>query len=136
MRKADVYLAHRTNQAKEKIFSFFRSPFFLDHAVQIMTFLSIVLVLSCWVVAFLRFQPSEFQVPLRYDNFLGVTKIGEWYLLYRLPAIALICFLLNLYLGDLIFQKDKMISYIFCGTSLMVSALSLIVIINFGIFIK
>lgn len=136
MGKTDIYIKHKLEKYKSNLPKFLAETFLADHSVQLMLFFTLVLVLSSWIVAFLRFQPSEFQVPLRYDSFLGVTRLGRWYELYRLPLIATAVLIFNIFLGNLTYKKDKMLGYILVGTTIFVAILALIVTINFGILLK
>jgi hypothetical protein len=91
-----------------------------------------ILMLTSWLVAVFRFQPSDFLVPVRYNSFLGVTELGNWYDLYYVPGVMTLCVVLNTLLGSVVYKKDKMIGYILLAANIFVSALAMIVVINFS----
>jgi hypothetical protein len=136
MRKIDIKIKHRVDKIRENAPRFIVTEFVQDHAVQLLLFGSLILILSSWVVGFIRFVPSEYDIPLRYDSFLGVTRLGSWYELYRIPFIATLVFAVNYFLGSLLYKKDKMLGYIMAGAVFFVSILALIVTINLGILIR
>jgi hypothetical protein len=136
MKKIDIQLSHRLGALKGSFARLFQAEFGRDHAVQIILFASVVMLLSSWIVGFLRFLPSDYDVPLRYDSFLGVTRLGKWYELYRVPFIGTLALGINYYLGSLLYGKDKMLGYILLGATFFVSLLTLLVTINLGILVK
>lgn len=135
MNKIDIFIKDVKENVKSHLPEIFGRPFLKDFVNRVLLAISGILASGTWVLAFLRFQPSDFLVPVRYSSFFGVTQLGNWYDLYTVPAVMTFCIALNLLLGYIIYQKDKMITYIFLGSTAFISAVSLIVVINFSIMI-
>lgn len=133
--KFEVKTRHISNRLKSKIVGFFSRDFLQDLPARIILITGAVLVLVVWLVAIFRFSVSEYQVPIRYNSFLGVTELGNWYELYRVPAFITLCLILNLILANAVFAKDKMISYIFLGINIFLAIAALTVVINLSILI-
>lgn len=135
MNKIDIFIKDIKENLKSHLPKVLEYPFFGDFTNRVLLVLSSALLLAVWIVALYRFRPSDFLVPVRYSSFFGVTQLGSWYDLYAVPLIMTFCIFLNLFLGYTMYQKDKMISYIFVGSAAFISAISLIIVINFSIII-
>lgn len=118
---------------KESFPRFVKEDFFSDINVRVMVFVSGVIFVIMWIFAIVKFQPSEFLVPTRYNTFLGVTALGNWYQLYFLPLVLTFCVTLNLILANFTYQKDKMIAYILVGVNIFLSVVTLAAVVNFGL---
>lgn len=115
---------------KEKLPNVFKLEFGQDINIRVMIVIFAILLSIIWIFSFIRFQPSDFMVPLRYNSFLGVTQLGFWYNLYSVPVFLTLCSFLNLVLAEVIYKKDRMISYILVGSNIFLAAASLAVVIN------
>lgn len=135
MNKIDIFIKNIKENLKSHLPKIFEQPFFSDFTNRVILGVSGILFLSTWLLALFRFQPSDFLVPIRYSSFFGVTQLGNWYDLYAVPLVMTFCIILNLLLGRTIYQRDKMISYIFVGSTAFISAISLVVVINFSIML-
>jgi hypothetical protein len=110
--------------------------YFSDINVRVMLFIAGATLLATWLVAIFRFTPSTFMVPIRYNSFLGVTQIGNWYDLYYVPVVSTFCYFLNMCLGGVVYKKDKMVGYILIAASIFVAVFALIIVINFSILVN
>jgi hypothetical protein len=133
MRKFELFLRAFLKGKKEKMPKFLREEFTRDINVRVLFILFGIIFVIIWIFAFLRFQPSDYMVPVRYNTFLGVTQLGNWYDLYYVPVIMAFCALLNLVLANVIYTKDKMISYIFLGSNIFIAGSALAVVINLAL---
>lgn len=135
-KKYEVIIRDITNRWKIKLTKLLNREYLSDINVRVMLTIAGIIVLAVWLVAIFRFQPSDFMVPTRYNSFLGVTGIGNWYDLYYVPGVMSLCSLINFFLGSVLYSKDKMVSYIFVGVNIFLSVIALIVIINFSILVN
>jgi hypothetical protein len=123
-------------KAVGSVLSFFKEDFLKDSVVRILiAVFAILFTISLFLVAS-RFIPGDYYIPLKYNSFLGVTKIGKWYEVYRLPLILATCFGINTFLADKIYQKDRMITYILLGTNIFIGVTAIIAIYNFGVLFQ
>lgn len=136
MNKINIYLKDQKEKLKLFVPVAFDRPFFRDLSVRIVLTVSGIIFLSVWILSLFKFQPRDFLVPIRYNSFLGVTALGNWYDLYRIPGIMTMCFVLNFILALATYKKDKMISYIFIASNIFIAVIALTITINFGIITK
>ena len=91
--------------------------------------------LAIWVVLYIKIKPlsfiSEFgQIPLHYNIYFGIDKIGPWYNVFALPLIGLIVIIFNNILGYTFYLKEKLISHFLVGSQFIVQ-----IILAFGAFL-
>lgn len=133
MKKAEIHFRNWRENLKERLPKFFDRGFLNDSVIQLMSIAALVILIAAWIIAVIRFKPSDFDIPLKYDSFLGVTRLGRWYELYKIPLFAATSFLINLALANKIYKKDKMIGYILIGANIFICIIAIIIIINFSI---
>jgi hypothetical protein len=133
MKKIEIRTRAFTKNIKDKLPNFFNEAFLGDINIQVLLFVAGVIFVVTWIFAIVRFQPSDYLVPTRYNTFLGVTALGNWYQLYFVPLILTFCILLNFVLSNFTYKKDKMISYILVGSNIFLAISALAVVINFGL---
>jgi len=107
-----------------------------NNPVRVLFLVSLIFIVAVWIIALFSFGKTTYPVPLRYNSFLGVTELGPWFKLYRLPLFNLLTFFINIFLANAVFKKDRMISYIFLGISIFVGIMSLAVVINLSLLIN
>jgi hypothetical protein len=129
-KKFEIMWRNAISRMAERFPKIFGQEFLKDINIRVILGISGVLVLTTWLFAAFRFQPSDYMVPVRYNSFLGVTQLGNWYDLYYVPGIMSLCVLLNTYLGNVVYKIDKMVGYIMVGANIFVSGFALIVVIN------
>jgi len=105
---------------------FFRSQFWQNkfNLALVLTALSFNIII--WVLIALFIKPSEFPIPLHYNIYFGIDLTGPYRTLYNLPVIGLFAVLINLNLAFWFYLKDRVISYIFLFTSLVVQIFVLV----------
>jgi hypothetical protein len=129
-KRFEIILRSVSTRMAERFPKIFGKEYLRDINIRVILSITGVLVVTIWLVAFFRFQPNEYMVPIRYNSFLGVTQLGNWYDLYYVPGIMTLCVLLNTYLGNVVYKIDKMVAYILLGANIFVSGFALIVVIN------
>jgi hypothetical protein len=132
-KKLEIILRNASLRVVERFPKVFGREFVKDTNIRVILALTGVLIITTWLIAFFRFQPSDYMVPIRYNSFLGVTSLGNWYDLYYVPGIMTLCFILNTYLGNVVYKIDKMVGYILLGANIFVSGYALIVVINLSL---
>lgn len=133
MKKAEIHFKNWTQNLREKLPTLLNDYFLKDTVVQFLIGIALVILIAAWIISFIRFRPSDFDIPLKYDSFLGVTRLGKWYELYKIPLFASASYLINLLLANKIYKKDKMIGYILIGANIFICIIAIIIIINFSI---
>jgi succinate dehydrogenase hydrophobic anchor subunit len=72
-----------------------------------------------WLWLLVQIRPQNDLIFLHYNTLFGVDFTGEWWKVYYLPAIGILIIAINMFLGMLLFNKDKFISYILLAISLI-----------------
>jgi hypothetical protein len=132
IKKIEIGLRARFTPQREAILKHIKSKFFRDVITQLLLIPSIFLLLAAWVLAIYYFRASEYLVPLRYNSFVGVYSLGNWYDAYIIPVVTTTSFVANVLLGKTIYQKDKFLGYILLATNIFLAIVGIVVIINFG----
>ena len=133
MKKIEITSRAFLKNIKEKMPQIFKEEFLSDINVRVMFVVSGVIFVATWIFALVKFQPSDYMVPLRYNSFLGVTLLGNWYNLYFVPLILTFCIILNIILANFTYKNDKTISYILVGSNIFLAVSGLAVVINLGL---
>ncbi len=108
--------------------------FYKERYIFIFTNLSIIIFLSCLVIIFTSIIPQKGSIPLHYNIFFGIDRVGLWYETFYYPAFALLLMLVNFVIGSYLFPKDKYLSYYLCYISTLCNAivfLSLLTLLSF-----
>lgn len=132
IKKFELRLRAAVSSFGESFFVFFKSNFFRDITSQVFLVFSFLLLLVAWILSIYFFDYSEYLVPLRFSSFLGFFELGRWYRLYELTIFYTLVVFLNLFLGSVIYKKDKFLSYIILSSNIFISLIVLVLIFNFG----
>jgi hypothetical protein len=87
-------------------------PYWRQKEVVKVLFLSAVINLSMWAYLYANRIESDYPIILHYNLFLGVDLLGEYGMMYMLPTIGVILFLLNSMLGQFFYKVERLASYI------------------------
>lgn len=136
IKKIDLKIRARITPLRERLYSHIKSAFFRDTTAQLLALPGIFLMVVAWILSFYYFQSSEYMLPTRYSSFLGVTNLGYWYNLYQLPFFLSLVSLINIVLANLIYKKDKFVSYILVSTNIFVAIIVIAIVISFGTLIN
>ena len=95
---------------------FFGSSFWRDSAVRILLVATILLNAAMWAGIFVKLQPFSYlaesgQIPLHYNIYFGIDRVGPWYYAFVIPLFGLIVFAVNTALGYIFYFREKVISY-------------------------
>ncbi|MFH0857434.1 MAG: hypothetical protein V1848_01670 [Candidatus Magasanikbacteria bacterium] len=101
----------------------------------IMGLLSILLNASVWVWLVWNIRPQDESIFLHYNILFGVDYIGDWGQMFSLPLIGITIFIVNAFLGWLLFRKTHFAAYLLLAMSVLCQiflciAASLLVFLN------
>ena len=82
--------------------------FFKDKIIKISLILSLIFNLLTWVLFYFRIPIQVEPIVMRYNIYVGINLIGEWWQIYYLSGFGLLIILLNFILAKKIFKKDKL----------------------------
>lgn len=86
--------------------------------------LAFLLNMFLWGLAFIRVRPSDVPFTLHYNIYTGVHDlIGEYFNLYKIPLTGTILFFLNSVIGYFFYFREKSISYLFQGFSVLLEVI-------------
>lgn len=96
-------------------------------------FLILSFALPAWRIVPLAV--SRPYIPLHYNIYLGVDRLGSWYQIFVLPALGLGLFFFNLILQTVAFKKEKLLAIMLAVATVLIEALlffamALIVVLN------
>lgn len=99
-------------------------------------FLSLLINIATWIFLYLKISPFKIinqygEVSLHYNIYLGIDKIGSWYLVLILPLVGLLILIINIVLSFKLYIKQQVLSFFLTGIALVVQ----IIILAAGIFI-
>lgn len=95
----------------------------------------IILILSVLIIVF-RIQPYGSIVPLHYDIFFGIDRIGPWHYTLLQSLIALGIIVINFFIGYVLYTYDKHLAYFLTLAALLFNSFLLIHTITLLIFIR
>ena len=104
---------------------FFESTYRDDRWVKITFIFSFIINIAIWISLWLKIRPlayiSEFgDIPLHYNIYFGIDKIGPWYFTLVMPIIGLLVIIVNNALGYIFYHKEKVVSYFLIFTELLI----------------
>lgn len=91
------------------------SYFLKDRFVKINLFLAGGLNVILWLWLFWQTKDFSGHIALHYNIYFGIDLLGPWFNLFYLPIIGLVIFLINLTIGALSFEREKMLGYFLVG---------------------
>ena len=117
-------------EAEEK--SFLRSftwLIFKDNFFRVTFLLAILLNFSIWSLIAFKFIPLVEvgqPIPLHYNIYFGIDFIGDWYKLLFIPLLGIFFIITNFILSDIVYLRDKVISYFLLGANVFTQLILLI----------
>lgn len=96
-------------------------------------FLLLDAALPVWRI--LPLASSRPYIPLHYNIYLGVDRLGPWWQIFLIPALALGLFLFHLVLQTIAFRKEKLLATMVAVAAVLIefillAAMALIVLLN------
>jgi hypothetical protein len=115
---------------KTKLFfkaRFSGNDFFQNHIVLWLLLFGLIANAADWAILGLLMNRVDADVILHYNVYFGVDMLGGWKLVFVMPAVGLVLYLINAFLADYFYRnKERIASYVLLLAALMVQ-LSLIV---------
>ena len=118
------------------------SPARQNKFIIIINIICLILNLALWLFLYwqlnkiVKINPEMTTIPLHYNVFLGIDKIGYWYNAFYLPLIGLVILIINFILAIYAYSKKSLASYFLSTSSFFVQIILaasglLIILINF-----
>jgi hypothetical protein len=124
------------SKLKERARRFFWHGFWTDPVIFFSIVLAILGNIGLWAALFFSVVPTDAPIILHYNIYFGIDSLGDWKNLFFMPALALALLFVNLTLSRFFYYKERMVSYLFAGTALVLQLLMAVgimsaIIINF-----
>lgn len=87
-------------------------PYWRQREVARTLFLSALINLAMWVYLYTNRVDSDYPIILHYNLFFGVDFRGSYTMVFLLPAVGVMLFLLNALLGQFFYKIERLVSYI------------------------
>ena len=89
-----------------------------------------------WAVLYKMVAPTELPVILHYNIYFGIDAVGNWKSVFFMPTLAVLLLVVNIVLSRFFYYKERLASYLFAGTALVLQLLMIagvisVIIINF-----
>lgn len=117
-----------------KLKSVFRQPYWKDRIVLAVLFLSLAINIALWVFLKIFIKPGPVPLTLHYTIYFGPDLLGEAWQVLTIPLVGLVIILINVFLGFLIYPRDRFTAYFLLGILpvvqifLWIGAISLVLI--------
>lgn len=98
-------------------------PFWFDQTAWILLGTAAIINLGLFAYLCARFPGLDFQLPLHFNNLGQPDRIGTKIELFALPIIGLIILSTNLFLGVVLYNRERAGSYLLWGAAAAVQAL-------------
>lgn len=79
-------------------------------------------------VAYIRLAEIKTPLIIHFDAFKGIDFLGDRFDVFNILIVALVIVLINFFLAEFIFDRQRFLSFVFAYISLAASALTLIAI--------
>jgi len=118
-----------------KLYNFCKKNFFLrDKVVLINLIVSLIILLALFGLFIYKIPlyKSNKQLFLHYNIYFGIDWIGQWYKIFIYPLLGALIFIINLSLGILFYNKEKVITYLllfsatFCEIIICIASLAVL----------
>ncbi|MBI4049665.1 MAG: hypothetical protein HY395_02500 [Candidatus Doudnabacteria bacterium] len=83
-----------------------------------------------WTILAIKIGFGSNSVVLHYSVVYGADLIDSAYLIYVIPAIALVIFIINLFLANYFFKREKLASFFINFTTIIVQLIFLAASLN------
>jgi hypothetical protein len=108
---------------KDKARRFFWHGFWTDPVIFFSIVLAFLANIGIWAALFWTAVPTDAPIILHYNIYFGVDVVGNWKSLFFMPALAAGLLILNLMLSRFFYYKERLVSYLFAATALVLQLL-------------
>lgn len=106
-----------------KLFLHVYKKFFEKRPLLFYFLIGLLLNFGSLIAVSFRGQPQYGKIPLHYVIGEGVTKTGEWYLIYFIPAILFLILVINFFIAKTLRKKEEYkASYVIVSATLLLEA--------------
>lgn len=99
-----------------------------DKYIRVVGAVSLLILILAGVIFYLTLGLIEQPLIIHFDAYKGVDFLGSQMDVFGILAIGLITLLINFFLSDFLYNRERFLSYIFSFVSLLFSILILIII--------
>lgn len=89
--------------------------------------LSGIAILGSLILAFLKLKGLSYPLVLHFDIFRGVDFLGDTTDFWGIWLGGFACIILNFFLGEVMFKKERVLSYVFLAINLLLALLLFII---------
>ncbi|MFH0712786.1 MAG: hypothetical protein V2A55_02975 [Candidatus Jorgensenbacteria bacterium] len=107
---------------------FKRLLIFNDKPLSIFTALSFLFLIIGLALVYFNITRLTSPIVLHFDNVLGIDFFGERNFLWFVWLTGLFVVIINFFLGKVLFYRERILSYLVFGTTLLFSLLTLVAI--------
>ncbi len=100
--------------------------YFKDKIIKYNLIASLILNILLWVLFYFRIPIQIEPLILRYNIYVGINLIGNWYSVFNFSLIGLLIIILNFVLAKIIYKKDKLLAHFLIITALICQIVLLI----------
>ena len=115
---------------REKTKAFFWHGFWTDPVIFFSLVLAILANIGLWAALFRTVTPTDLPIILHYNIHFGVDAVGNWKSLFFMPALGGGLLILNAVLSRFFYYKERLVSYLFAGTALVLQLLMAVGLIS------
>lgn len=88
--------------------------------------LSLTTLIVSFVIGYFNFNKIDTPLIIHFDAYRGIDFLGEKTKILGFLISALVMILINMYLSDFLYRRERFLSYVFAFVSLIISILILI----------
>ncbi len=93
----------------------------------ILSGLSGIAILGSLILAFSKLGGLSYPLVLHFDSFQGVDFLGDTTDFWGIWLGGFACIVLNFFLGEVMFKKERILSYVFLSANLLLSLLLFVI---------
>ena len=100
--------------------------YFKDKIIKFSLILGILLNALLWALFYFRIPIQVEPIVMRYNIYVGINLIGQWWQIYYLVLFGSGIIILNFVLAKYLFKKDKLVAHFLSITALLCQIILLI----------
>lgn len=124
------------NKYRDQLLDLFGPSYFHDPISLVLLGVSGLALLFLLLLLIFRLSGNLSQVPVVYDVIYGVTSTGSWFSLYGYFFAAVAFGLLNSFLAWILFEKERLLSYLLGLVSLVMYLIFFIYLYNLTMLVR
>ncbi|MBU4332127.1 hypothetical protein KKD19_01270 [Patescibacteria group bacterium] len=105
-----------------------KTGFFKNKLIVWLGIFALLFNILIWIFIIWRLSAGEELIPLHYNIYFGVDLIGQKNWLFELPLIGLFILAINFLLARVVYNEEKIVSYILSIASLIAQLVLLVAV--------